>query len=60
MKEIIIGIVSICFGVVCIYVSYKYPTKGNDVFLADFGGYLGGIAGIVIGILFLIGVAKWQ
>ena len=50
----VLGILSICFGLLFIYLTVKYPEADKTNVASDLRGYLGGTAFIIIGIIRLI------
>ena len=40
-------------GIFFLWFTRKYPTEGRDIWHLDLKGYLGGIGGIIVGLLFL-------
>ena len=54
MKNIIVGIICVLIGIIILFRTIKFPTKGDFAY-DDYKGYLGGAGFIALGIGFLIG-----
>ena len=49
--QILWGILSIIAGIFVLFYTFKFPFKGNDIFLINLKGYFGGVGFIIIGIM---------